>query len=422
MSAVWTPTREEGLRRLAAFVPRAGRDYAATRNYDHGSERRENVSVLSPYLRHRLISEREVIAAVLERHSPSAAEKFVQEVFWRTYWKGWMEMRPTLWNRYEAERDAALAEMEADGGLRAAYHGAAKGRTGIAAFDHWARELEEDGYIHNHARMWFASIWVFTLKLPWQLGADLFLRRLVDGDPAVNTLSWRWVAGLQTRGKTYAATAGNITRYTEGRLSATGLAGRAEPIAEAEPVPDPEPLREAVGQAPARDVFLLLHEDDLGLETLPLGEARIRGAALMRRTAARSPLPIGHAAEAFAAGAVDDAARRAKDAFAPASVLDAVRDAGSLVSAAQAANAEAIVCPEAPVGPIRDAMEGLRAPLRAAGLDLVTLRRPWDAAAWPHATHGFFRLKKQIPALLHAEGLAPEPSPPREKAMRKSRR
>ncbi len=422
MSAVWIPTRAEGLRRLADFVPRAGRDYAATRNYDRGSERRENVSVLSPYLRHRLISEREVIAAVLERHTPSAAEKFVQEVFWRTYWKGWLEMRPALWDRYENERDAALAEMEAKAGLRTAYRDAVEGRTGIAAFDHWARELEEDGYIHNHARMWFASIWLYTLNLPWQLGADLFLRRLVDGDPAVNTLSWRWVAGLQTRGKTYAATAGNITRYTEGRLSATGLASRAEAIEESEPVPDPEPLRDAVGQAPACDVLLLLHEDDLGLETLPLGGARIRGAALMRRTEARSPLAIGSPAEAFTAGAIDDTAGRAKDAFGLASILEAVPDAGSLVSAAKAANAEAILYPEAPVGPIRDAIESFRDPLRTSGLDLVALRRPWDAAAWPHATHGFFRLKKQIPALLHAEGLAPEPSPPRTKTTRKAQR
>ena len=43
--------------------------------------------------------------------------------------------------------------------------------------------------------MWFASIWIFTLKLPWQKGAEFFLRELYDGDAASNTLSWRWVAG-----------------------------------------------------------------------------------------------------------------------------------------------------------------------------------------------------------------------------------
>ena len=71
--------------------------------------------------------------------------------------------------------------------------------------------------------MWFASIWIFSLGLPWTLGADFFLRHLVDGDPASNTLSWRWVAGLHTRGKTYAARAENIARYTEGRFHPQGL-------------------------------------------------------------------------------------------------------------------------------------------------------------------------------------------------------
>lgn len=47
----------------------------------------------------------------------------------------------------------------------------------------------------------------YTLKLPWSLGADFYLRHLLDGDPAVNTLSWRWVAGLHTQGNAYLATA-----------------------------------------------------------------------------------------------------------------------------------------------------------------------------------------------------------------------
>ena len=61
--------------------------------------------------------------------------------------------------------------------------------TGIEGFDDWARELVDTGYMHNHARMWFASIWIFTLRLPWALGADFFLRHLLDADAASNTLS-----------------------------------------------------------------------------------------------------------------------------------------------------------------------------------------------------------------------------------------
>jgi len=49
-----------------------------------------------------------------------------------------------------------------------------------------------------------------TLGLPWQIGADFFPRHLLDGDAASNTLGWRWVAGLHTLGKVYAARSENI--------------------------------------------------------------------------------------------------------------------------------------------------------------------------------------------------------------------
>ena len=87
-------TRAEGLRRLADFVPRAARAYAEGRNTDGGPAARGNVSVLSRALRYRLVTEREVVAAVLARHDAEAAGKFIGEVLWRTYWKGWLELRP----------------------------------------------------------------------------------------------------------------------------------------------------------------------------------------------------------------------------------------------------------------------------------------------------------------------------------------
>ena len=163
-----------------------------------------------------------------------AAEKFVQEVFWRTYWKGWLEQNPEVWRRYRREVDELADRRPAPPG----YEDALAGRTGIEAMDAWARELIDTGYLHNHTRMWFASIWIFTLELPWQLGADFFYRHLLDGDAASNTLSWRWVAGLQTRGKTYLATASNIARYTDGRFSPTGPR-HERPGLDEEPLPAP---------------------------------------------------------------------------------------------------------------------------------------------------------------------------------------
>lgn len=89
------PSREAALARMAEFLPRAGRAYAGRRNHSLPGHR--DVSRLSPYVRHRVLTEEELLSAVLQRHAPEAAEKFVQEIFWRTYWKGWLEMRPAVW-------------------------------------------------------------------------------------------------------------------------------------------------------------------------------------------------------------------------------------------------------------------------------------------------------------------------------------
>ncbi|MGL6209240.1 MAG: FAD-binding domain-containing protein, partial [Paracoccaceae bacterium] len=232
-----TATRTEALARLASFVPRAGKSYALSRNLDVPEH--PYVSGLSPWLRHRLVTEAEVIAAVQRAH-PAGADAFLAEVWWRTYWKGWLELRPNIWADYQRGVEAGMNRMATEDLLRARVHTACLGRTGIEGFDHWAQELVSTGYLHNHARMWFASIWIFTLRLPWELGADFFLRHLLDGDPASNTLSWRWVAGLHTPGKTYLATAENIAANTEGRYRPKGLATEARPLP-LQPHPAPRP-------------------------------------------------------------------------------------------------------------------------------------------------------------------------------------
>ena len=149
---MFTPTRSAALNRLEAFLPNTGRNYAIRRNNDDIT----GVSALSPYIRHRIITEAEVLRAVLDRHDAAEAGKFVQEVFWRTYWKGWLELRPTVWNDYRTELQAALNRVQTESGLRQQSEAACKGGTGIDCFDLWARELARTGYLHNHARMWFA--------------------------------------------------------------------------------------------------------------------------------------------------------------------------------------------------------------------------------------------------------------------------
>jgi deoxyribodipyrimidine photo-lyase len=101
------PTRAVARDRLEAFAPGAGRLYAVGRNSDPGPGRAAAVSRLSPYLRYRIVTEAETVAAVLAKHSFAAAEKFVQEVLWRTYWKGWLEMNPAVWHRFLEARDGS---------------------------------------------------------------------------------------------------------------------------------------------------------------------------------------------------------------------------------------------------------------------------------------------------------------------------
>lgn len=211
---MFLPTKSAACNALDEFLPRAGRDYATGRNYDTGPDSETTVSRLSPWIRVRLLPEWEVVAAVLAQHSQSAASKFIDEVCWRTYWKGWLQLRPGAWHNYRDDLAQLLEAFQAHSG----YQKAIAGRTGIECFDTWNAELLEHNYLHNHARMWYASIWIHTLKLPWQLGADWFLRHLLDGDPASNTLSWRWVAGAHTRGKTYLARPRNIQKYTNDRF------------------------------------------------------------------------------------------------------------------------------------------------------------------------------------------------------------
>ncbi len=374
MDRSFPTTRAAGLARLAAFTPNMGHAYAAGRNTDHGPEADTATAALSPYLRRRLVTEQEVVDAARAAHGP-VAEKFVQEVFWRGYFKGYLETRPELWADYRrlvAEGQAQLAE---NSGLRFAYERAVAGRTGIDGFDDWTRELTQTNWLHNHTRMWFASIWIFTLRLPWALGADLFMRHLLDGDPASNTLSWRWVAGLHTRGKAYAARAENIRRYTDGRYSPANL--NEDPVALQEPDPPPARPLPPADAPPAGDVALLLHLEDLHPESLPLGHARVTrvGGVL-----------------AHAEGAADRVKQADRDAMADA----LTRAAGHFgcpadwVEQGWAADLP-VVTAWAPVGP------------SAAVLPpALRVRRRWDDLVWPRATRGYFQVKAAIPAILQA--------------------
>ncbi len=403
-TVTWPATRAAGLARLAGFLPRAGAHYQRLRNHDLGPDDRSNVSGLSPYLRHRLVLEQEVLDAVLGRFAPSSADKFVQEVFWRCYWKGWLEHHPETWTRYRSALDEQLAGLATDDDLALRYQAAVEGETGIEPFDAWARELTATGYLHNHARMWFASIWIFTLELPWVLGADWFLRQLLDGDPASNTLSWRWVAGLHTRGKTYLARPDNIVRYAGARFGVGGaapgglerLVDVAEALPEATAPPRAEPGWPGGVPGSGGRRGLLLGADDLHLD-VP-GET-VALAALAPPP--RSPLAVGEIAAGFTRDAIEDALSRAgaqRDGV-PAGQLSTTSEVAAW---AREHDLDRVVMAYAPVGPGQAHQQAVAAALDRAGVDFARFLRPIDRLAWPHARRGFFQLRKQIPRILDA--------------------
>jgi deoxyribodipyrimidine photo-lyase len=404
---VFEPSRSAGLVRLGAFIASAGNHYAAKRNADLGPDKRGNVSLLSPYVRHRLITEEEVLQAVLARHSAAACEKFVQEVFWRTYFKGHLETRPEIWQRYCLARDQQTMALSQKGGIRKAYEQATGGRTGIDCFDAWTDELLETGYLHNHARMWFASIWIFTLRLPWELGADFMLRHLLDGDPASNTLSWRWVGGLHTKGKTYLARKDNIIANTGGRFAPLGLASQAPPLEEL-PLPSARRLENRPCTFPSGRVGLLLTEEDMHPASLDQGAvAAVASAVVLPEI---TPFATADRVTAFKAAALQDALTTAAASFdAPATHLPSL-SATTLIDWARQNSLDVIVTPYAPVGPTATALARIAPDLATKGIELVQIRRRFDTLAWPHATRGFFALKETIPSLLRelAIGL-PEP-------------
>jgi len=211
---IFEASRAKAVDKLNNFVENNLSDYSKLRNFDFGPNNRTNISCLSPYITHGVINELELIDKSLKKFSFTKNEKFIQEVLWRVYWKGWLELRPNVWSDYLIELDKIKSEFK----NKQNYLNAIEGKTNIDCFNEWVIELKENNYLHNHTRMWFASIWIFTLELPWQLGAEFFMQHLYDGDAASNTLGWRWVAGVQTQGKHYLASEWNINKFTNNRF------------------------------------------------------------------------------------------------------------------------------------------------------------------------------------------------------------
>lgn len=389
-----SPTRASGLRSLENFIERIPR-YVERRNFDRPGH--HDVSRLSPYIRRRLITEEEVVRAVLSNHSFQVAEKFIQEVVWRTYWKGWLARNPSVWSSCIATEEAYRKETDSSswGDL---YRAACLGETRLSFFNEWVRELIDTGYLHNHTRMWFASVWIFTLKIPWQLGAMFMYRHLLDGDPASNTLSWRWVAGLQTKGKYYLAKADNIAKYSDGRWCPRDNDLADSAIAIANDLPQQGFSDDLLQSNPARSAppkegnFLLVttsEELSPELYTDLMPSVREVIVASGDTNLGQSDLVLE-----FIKRACNDLSSRIA---LPVSVQDSET---AILERVVASRKDGVVFLETPVGPNQDLISRVAKQTEQSGIKIYSYRSKWDSELYQLADKGFFpfweRIKKRI--------------------------
>jgi deoxyribodipyrimidine photo-lyase len=405
-------TRSAALQRWQEFLPGAAR-YGACRNRVEPGH--PQVTRLSAAIRGRLVTTEELIGSLLERHRFEAVEKLVQEFLWRDYWKGWLELRPGVWTAYRQELARVLHDVDPEILRRA--EAVMSGRGGIAIMDRFARELIETGYLHNHARMWWAGYWIHVERLPWVLGADFFYRHLLDADPASNTLGWRWVAGLQTRGKTYLPRRSNLEKYcaAEWMSDTTGL-DRIDDnrVTAFPPAEEPSPARVAwhsqpgYPDLPAGRWGLWLHGEDLTPELSALGQLRpecvltVLDEPLMRK--------LGFSAqrvESIRQGLADARNRAAVHFGCPAEPRAQGGFAEHLVQVAREHHLSGWVAMRPAVGPLGDAIPGIESALTAEGLRIHWCRRRWDETWWPRASAGFFPFWEKARARLLAQAKTP---------------
>ena len=376
---IFEASRAKAIEKLNIFIENNLSEYSKLRNFDFGPNNRSNISCLSPYITHGVINELEVIDKSLKKFSFVKNEKFIQEVLWRVYWKGWLELRPNVWSDYLMELDNLRDEYKSNH----SYLRAIEGKTDIECFNQWIIELKENNYLHNHARMWFASIWIFTLELPWQLGAEFFMKHLYDGDAASNTLGWRWVAGVQTQGKHYLASEWNIKKFTNNRFQNIKLNENAPPKISGKSFPmikqefnNPQNLEEK---------NLLIFENNLSFEITDFKEHRFKKIYIISNRNENRSIKLSEKLVKFKSLLMKDQEQRLKDKSIDCEVVDV----------SEIKNIENYYGLYPTVGENLDY-------LNSNNLKIDFLYRNLDQLAWQYCNKGFFNFKNYIPKIISA--------------------
>ena len=372
-------SRAKALDKLNYFVENNLSEYSKLRNFDFGPENRSNISCLSPYITHGIISEKEVIEKSLGKFSFSKNEKFIQEVLWRTYWKGWLELRPNVWSDYLMELNKIKEEFKNN----QSYLDAIQGKTNIECFNAWINELKENNYLHNHTRMWFASIWIFTLELPWQLGAEFFMQHLYDGDAASNTLGWRWVAGVQTQGKHYLASEWNIKKFTNNRFNNIKLNENAPPKVSQRTYPIIK--KDFNNPQNIEDKNLLIFENNLSFEITDFQNNKFKKIYLISSKNENRSIKLSEKVVKFKSLLIEDQEQRLKAKSIDCEVID--------ISEIKKIENCYILYPT--VGENLDY-------LNSNNIKIDFLYRKLDQYSWQYCNKGFFNFKNYIPKIISA--------------------
>ena len=372
------PSRAQATNKLDNFIENNLSEYSRLRNFDFGPDKRSNISCISPYISHGILNELEVIDKALKKFSFSKNEKFIQEVLWRTYWKGWLELRPNVWTDYIIELKI-IREKYKD---NKDYLNAIDGNTNIECFNEWVKELKEFNYLHNHTRMWFASIWIFTLNLPWQLGAEFFMKHLYDGDAASNTLGWRWVAGIQTQGKHYLASEWNIKKFTNNRFNNINLNENAPPK-----------VSEKIYKAVLKDFSnpesldeqnLIIFDNNLSFELTDFKDHKFKKIYLVNNNNDIRNIKLSEKTVKFKTNLIQDQKRRLDEKSLDCEIID--------------------------IGNLKTIENSyFLYPCVGENLDFLTsqginnikfLYRNLDRSSWKYCNKGFFNFKKYIPTII----------------------
>ena len=372
------PSRSFAIEKLNKFIDQELINYSRLRNFDYGPNKRSNVSCVSPYITHGIISELEVINKCLKKYSFIKNEKFIQEILWRVYWKGWLELRPKVWSDYLDNLKTFRKNFKDDQN----YLSAIEGKTSIECFNYWVNELKEYNYLHNHVRMWFASIWIFTLNLPWQLGAEFFMQHLYDGDAASNTLGWRWVAGIQTRGKNYLASEWNIKKFSNNRFNKIKL-NEKSPTKICEKIYSVDE-HNFLNPTFLKEKNLLIFENNLCFETTDYKNQNFKKIFLISNNNENKEIKLSEKVIKFKDSLFEDQKKRLEEKSIQCEILDI----------SEIKNLDDVYALYPNVG------ENLYY-LRLKGFNNIKfLYRKLDQFSWQYCNKGFFNFKNYIPKII----------------------